>query len=448
MKEKRYVEKVKNGELSLETVDYILNHISKYLDISKIPDDILYLRSKRNYHLTSLPIYIVKGHNSWSGIIICFPGKKNELKTENISTPYIRSILYPILDLSRRAKESGKGRFECIYIVGEYISEVLLRKFRLLQVITPNLIVLSKQIISLADCVCDLPAPGMGKINEDFVQKNLCAKMIEREGLCIPTRTGNVRIGYIKHEMKTKDGTKEPEKLDILCYDKDDGSLIAFEIKGPNCSRVELENLFLQGVEHQEWIEENKRAIKLFYEGPRGTIINSRKRVKLLLGFFGYIVPPLFYDLRDQAEHKDRHLKIEFVRFCFDMFKVLFLNPFPEPETVSCLMTQKPQQWSLRGDPYLWEEMFNHLATTKIPCSISGLIAIIEKSFIELTAHPITYGDSIYLEKYSHGGMSSGYIDPRFWKLTVIPLVVKRYEEYTGKRGSRGNSRGRCSLVD
>lgn len=433
MKTPKYIDKVRNGELSLEAVDNILKFLSKYMVISEIPADILNSGSKLTYHLTSLPIYIAKGHNSWSGIIICFPGKKEDLKTENISTPYIRSILYPILELSRRVKENEKGRFECIYIVGEYISEVLLRKFRLLQAITPNLIVLSKNIIPLADSVCALPTPGIGKINEDFVQKTLCAKMIAApEGLVIPTRTGNIRIGYIKHEMKAKDGTKEPEKLDILCYDKDDGSLIAFEIKGPDCSRVELENLFLQGIEHQVWVEENKRAIKLFHEGPRGKAINSRKRVKLLLGFFGNIVPSLFYELRDQAEHEDRHLKIEFVRFCFDMFNELFVNRFPEPETVSCLMTPKPQQWGLRGDPYLWEEMFNHLAATKIPDSTNSLIAIIEKAFSDLTAHPITYRDNIYIEKYSHGGMSSGHIEPRFWEDTVIPLIVERYEKYSG----------------
>ncbi|RJP84509.1 MAG: hypothetical protein C4518_18495 [Desulfobacteraceae bacterium] len=433
MKTPKYIDKVRNGELSIETVDNILKHISKYLVMIEMPSDILNLENKLTYHLTSLPIYIVKGHNSWSGIVICFPGKKEDLKTENISTPYIRSILYPMLELSRRVKESEKGRFECIYIVGEYVSEVLLRKFRLLKAITPNLIVLSKNIIPLADSTFAIPTPGKGKMNEDFVQKTLCAKMIVPEGLFIPTRTGDIRLGYIKHEMKAKDGTKEPEKLDILCYDKDNGSLIAFEIKGPACSRVELENLFLQGIEHQMWVEENKRAIKLFHEGPRGKAINSRKRVKLLLGFFGDIVPPLFHDLRDQAEHEDRHLKIEFVRFYFDMFDGLFISRFPEPETVSCLMTLKPQQWGLRGDPYLWEEMFNHLATTKLPDSISGLIEIIEQAFIELTAHPITYGDNIYLEKYSHGGMSSGYIEPRFWGKTVLPLVVERYEKFFRK---------------
>lgn len=56
--------------------------------------------------------------------------------------------------------------------------------------------------------------------------------MLEPEGLSIPTRSGKINAGYIKHEMKTHRGTKEPEKLDILAYDKNDGSLIAFKSKG------------------------------------------------------------------------------------------------------------------------------------------------------------------------------------------------------------------------
>jgi hypothetical protein len=132
-------------------------------------------------------------------------------------------------------------------------------------------------------------------------------------------------------------------------------------------------------------------------------------------------------------EAKDRDLKIDFVRFYFDMFNDLFVARFPEPGTASFLMTPEPQQWGLRGDPYLWIEMVNHLATTKMPDSTDDLIAIIEKAFCELTAYPIARRDSFFIEKYSHGGMSSGHVDPQFWKNTLIPLLVERYKKLHGK---------------
>ncbi len=428
----KYIADVRDGKLSLETVNCIIQHIAKHLVVTEIPEVILNSGNKITHKLTDLPIYLVKGNKSWAGIAVCFPGNKEDLQTENISTPYIRSILYPILELSRRVKTNEHGRFECIYIIGENISEVLLRKFRLLKFITKNLIVLSRNIIPLADPPIAIKEVSHGKINEDFVQKSLCLKLRSPEGLSIPTRSGNINVGYIKHELKTHCGTKNPEKLDILGYDKDDGSLIAFEIKGPTCSRVELENLFLQGFEHQNWVEENKRAIKLFYEGPRRRTINVPKRPRLLLGFFGESVPELFFDLRRQAEREDKDLKIDFVRLSLDMFNEIYVNRFPDPDSLACLMTPKPNQWSLRGDPYLWEDMSNHLAMTKLPELMEDLISIIEKTFLETTGKPISLENSFHVQKYSHGGMSSGHIDPEFWRNTLIPLFIDRYQQYCG----------------
>jgi len=429
----KYIADVRDSKLSLETVNSIIQHISKHLVVTEIPGAILNSENKITQKLTKLPIYLVKGHKSWSGIAVCFPGNKEDLQTENISTPYIRTILYPILELSRRVKSNEHGRFECIYIIGENISEILLRKFRLLKFITKNMIVLSRNIMPLAEPPLAIKVVSHSKINENFVQKSLCLKLLSPEGLSIPTRSGDINVGYIKHELKTQCGTKNPEKLDILGYDKNDGSLVAFEIKGPTCSRVELENLFLQGFEHQIWVEENKRAIKLFHEGPRGRTINARKRPRLLLGFFGESVPDLFFDLRRQAEIEDKDLKIDFVRLSLDMFQDIFVNRFPNPYTVACLMSPKPQQWGLRGDPYLWEDMSNYFATTKMPESMEDLISIIETAFILITGHPITQENSFYVEKYSHGGMSSGHIDPKFWRNTVIPLFIDKYQQYCGQ---------------
>ena len=103
--------------------------------------------------------------------------------------------------------------------------------------------------------------------------------------------------------------------MDILGYDKTDHSLVAFEIKGPHPSRVDLENLFLQGLEHQKWLELNKMAVKFVIDGPKGRRVNTKKRVRLVLGFFNKEVPDLFWELRRQALRHDRYLRIDFVRF-------------------------------------------------------------------------------------------------------------------------------------
>ena len=75
--------------------------------------------------------------------------------------------------------------------------------------------------------------------------------------------------------------------------------IVTFELKGPNAGRVELENLFLQGLEHRNWIEKNKMTLKLLFDsGPKGKWINTRKRVRLLLGFYGRGVRHLVQRMR------------------------------------------------------------------------------------------------------------------------------------------------------
>jgi len=425
----KYFDQLRSGQLPHTTVKQILKRLSSNMTVRGVPPEMLLSLTS---NLTNLPIYLVSGHKSWSGIVVCFPGKKADLQTANVGTPYIRSLLYPILELSRRAELDGCGK--CIYIVGEYISEVLLRKFRLLKTLVPNLIVLTRNVLPLSEppnfiSQTNTFTAGCAKINEDYIQKCLCGQMLSPKGLSVPTRSGHISVGYIKHELKTQDGTKEPEKLDILGYDKDDGSLVVFEIKGPQCQKVELENLYLQGIEHQTWVEENKRAIKLIKEGPKGRDIRYKKRVRLLLGFFGNGVPKLFHDLREQAETEDKHLKIDFVKLSVDWFQNLSLHPFPVSGTVSTLLVEKPPHWYLRGDYYFWRDMRDYLTTVQMPTTKEELVSIIEAAFFELTGCHITTDKDYFVERYAYGGMSSGYINPKTWRTQNVPLLVERWQQ-------------------
>ena len=55
--------------------------------------------------------------------------------------------------------------------------------------------------------------------------------MSSEEGLKLPSSIGRaIRVGFISYEFPTVAATDRPEKLDILGYDIDDHSLVAFEI--------------------------------------------------------------------------------------------------------------------------------------------------------------------------------------------------------------------------
>ena len=92
---------------------------------------------------------------------------------------------------------------------------------------------------------------------------------------------------------------------------------------------------------------------------------------------------------------------------------------------VASLFDQKPGQWGLRGDPYLWEEMRSKFIAVPLPESAEVLEALLAKAFETLTSYPLTADQKIIaIERLAHGGMSSGGVSIPFWRETAIPLLV------------------------
>jgi hypothetical protein len=95
---------------------------------------------------------------------------------------------------------------------------------------------------------------------------------------------------------------------------------------------------------------------------------------------------------------------------------------------VAGLFHEEPMRWSLRGDPYLWQEMRERFAGVPMPPTFGELEAMVGRMFEELTGEPISHADFIFVRRYAHGGMSSGRVVPQFWRETVLPLLCMRYE--------------------
>ena len=94
--------------------------------------------------------------------------------------------------------------------------------------------------------------------------------------------------------------------------------------------------------------------------------------------------------------------------------------------TVAALFKDEPKRWGLRGDPHLWREMRRHFEGVACPTLPEDLASDIEAAFKGLTGYAISHAEPFYVEKYSHGGMSSGYVDPKFWRETAVPLLQSR----------------------
>lgn len=104
------------------------------------------------------------------------------------------------------------------------------------------------------------------------------------------------------------------------------------------------------------------------------------------------------------------------------------MNP---PDTIATLFAREPINWGLRGDPPLWREMQARFCTTDLPASREALVAELERAFVELTAHSVQAADFFKVARFDHGGMSSGMVDPGFWRDTAFPLLVSRYVAHT-----------------
>ena len=98
-------------------------------------------------------------------------------------------------------------------------------------------------------------------------------------------------------------------------------------------------------------------------------------------------------------------------------------------KTLSELFQNEPAHWGFRGDPFLWKEMKAKLGDHEYPETEEQLSILLEQTYQQLTGASLSSREPIFVERHSHGGMSSGDISPEFWAEQAIPLLLQRYRE-------------------
>lgn len=80
------------------------------------------------------------------------------------------------------------------------------------------------------------------------------------------------------------------------------------------------------------------------------------------------------------------------------------------------LFKPAPEQWGLRGDPYLWDAMKRFLGPCSLPRTEDQLVSIIEIMFEKPTGkglpdvRAVSEDDTIFVKRFAHGGMSNGHV--------------------------------------
>ena len=92
---------------------------------------------------------------------------------------------------------------------------------------------------------------------------------------------------------------------------------------------------------------------------------------------------------------------------------------------LSVIFERKPDQWGLRGDPYLWEEMKEQCVGKSLDIDDYGIAAFVEEYFKKATGKPLSVETRAYVERFAHGGMSSGSVCGSFWLSKGIPVLIE-----------------------
>jgi hypothetical protein len=95
---------------------------------------------------------------------------------------------------------------------------------------------------------------------------------------------------------------------------------------------------------------------------------------------------------------------------------------------VADLFEPEPEQWGLRGDPWVWRSLRDHLGGTYLPPSAGEVEAMLYAAFNRVVAVDLATetAAAVYREEFAHGGPSSGQVHLETWRAVLLPLLLDR----------------------
>lgn len=96
---------------------------------------------------------------------------------------------------------------------------------------------------------------------------------------------------------------------------------------------------------------------------------------------------------------------------------------------IAQIFKNRPAQWGLRGDPFLWNDLEKHFSKYKTPYLEEDFLKEFYIMFEKFTGDSFNHNQNIVVKAYSHGGMSNGAICKEFWANTALLLLLKHLDQ-------------------
>lgn len=100
----------------------------------------------------------------------------------------------------------------------------------------------------------------------------------------------------------------------------------------------------------------------------------------------------------------------------------------PARSWVDDVFAPLPQQWGLRGDPLLWQELADAARSTSRPPTRDAFERLLGREWARLCGTDLTSTDTerLAVRRYPRAGMSGGFVSPPAWRDRLVPLLLHR----------------------
>ena len=104
---------------------------------------------------------------------------------------------------------------------------------------------------------------------------------------------------------------------------------------------------------------------------------------------------------------------------------------------MSVIFEDEPKKWGLRGDPFFWAELKEECYGKELPYHEDLVVEYVCQKFEAVSGVPLTYDARPYVEKYAHGGMSSGHLSGLFWIGRGMAKIIENFKKADSVSGSQ-----------